>query len=250
MLYETDDRIKQNESQKNNAIANADGIYNQIQSNNSAMLDKNNEYLDTYLGTNNDLADRQTNFNVDLINQQKQEANKTYQKQSREIGMNYQKATNPYGVEAEKMADSGLGNSGYVEKVNLDRYSQTQKQISEARANLVKTSQELDNKISEARLSNDSTKATFALDVMKQKLEAELEQFQYSSELKLNKLETNQGLENDYYTRYTDIVNQINYEKEQEEAKRQYAEQLAYQKSQDKVSNSLAEKYYQMAKKY
>ena len=47
-----------------------------------------------------------------------------------------------------------------------------------------------------------------------------------------------------------DIVNQINYEKEQQESRRQYEEQKKYQKEQDRISNELKEKYYQLQRKY
>ena len=99
-------------------------------------------------------------------------------------------------------------------------------------------------------MENDSTIAQYSLEVLKQKLDAQLQEFQYNSDLTLNKLTNEQNIDNDYYSRYMDIVNQINYEKQQQESKRQYDEQMKYQKEQDRVSNALKEKYYQLQKRY
>ena len=250
MLYEEDDRVKQNLVNKNNAINNSNSIYDKLIQNNQIITKQNEEYLDNYYNTNVDLANKNMNYNIDLINQRQKELENNYQKEARQVNSDYQKSVNKYGVNAEIMASNGMGNTGYYEFSNLDRYTKMQNQLSTARANNEQAFQEFENQKSKARLENDSTIAQFGLDVLKQKLDAQLQEFQYNSDLTLNKLTTNQTLENDYYGRYMDIVNQINYEKEQAEAKRQFNEQLAYQKSQDKISNSLAEKYYQLSKKY
>lgn len=250
MLYENDDRVKQNEINKNNSINKATEVYDNLMHNNEAITKQNEEYLDQYYDTNVNLANKTTDFNIDLINQQQKQAEKTYQNDMRSINSDYQKSINKYGVEAETMAQNGLNNSGYAEYTKVNKYTQAQEKLASTRANNEKAYQEFENQKSQARLENDSTIAQYGLDVLKQKLEAQLEEFQYNSDILQNKLSTTQSIESDYYSRYMDIVNQANWEKEQEEAKRQYNENLSYQKSQDKIANALAEKYYQLSKKY
>jgi hypothetical protein len=250
VLYENDDRIKQNEINKTNSINNATNIYDKLIHNNEEITKQNEKYLDQYYNTNVDLANRTTDYNIDLINQQQKQAEKTYQNNMKTINSDYQKSINPYGVDAEVMASNGLNNSGYAEYTNINKFAKTQEKLASTRANNEQAYQEFENKKSQARLENDSTIAQYGLDVLKQRLEAQLKEFQYNSDLTLGKLSTTQQLENDYYSRYMDIVNQINFEKEQEEQKRQFDKNLSYQKSQDKISNALAEKYYQLSKKY
>ncbi len=87
------------------------------------------------------------------------------------------------------------------------------------------------------------------MEVLKQKLDAQLQEFQYNSDLTLNKLTNEQNIDNDYYSRYMDIVNQINYETTTR-SKRQYDEQMKYQKEQDRVSNALKENIINYKKRY
>ena len=250
MLYENDDRVKELNSQKNSAIDGANSVYDRLIEDNKAITEQNERYLDEYYDTNVDLANRQNQLNLDLINQQQEQAQKTYKQNMRDINSTYQKSINPYGVNAEVSASQGMQNTGYIEATNMNKFSATQKQLAQTRSSNEQAYQEFENQKSKARLEHDSTIAQYGLDVLKQKLDAQLKEFQYNSDLTLDRLKTTQDLENDYYSRYLDIVNQLNWEQEQAESKRQFNEELSYRKSQDKVSNDLAEKYYQLSKRY
>jgi hypothetical protein len=250
MLYEEDDRVKQNELEKNQRLNQYNDIYDKLISDNKDITKQNEAYLDDYLQKNTDLANRTTDYKVDLLNQQQKQVEKSYQNETKQINADYKKSINPYGYDAEAMASSGLLNSSYAESVNVNKYAKTQQNLASTRANFEKQFQDFENQKSKARLENDSTIAQYSLEVLKQKLDAQLQEFQYNSDLTLNKLSNEQNIDNDYYSRYMDIVNQINYEKQQQESKRQYDEQMKYQKEQDRVSNALKEKYYQLQKRY
>lgn len=250
MLYEEDDRVKQNELEKNQRLNQYNDIYDKLISDNKDITKQNEAYLDDYLQKNTDLANRTMDYKVDLLNQQQKQAEKSYQNETKQINVDYKKSINPYGYDAEAMASSGLLNSSYAESVNVNKYAKTQQNLASTRANFEKQFQDFENQKSKARLENDSTIAQYSLEVLKQKLDAQLQEFQYNSDLTLNKLTNEQNIDNDYYSRYMDIVNQINYEKQQQESKRQYDEQMKYQKEQDRVSNALKEKYYQLQKRY
>lgn len=250
MLYEEDDRVKQNELEKNQRLKQYDDIYDKLINNNKDITKQNEAYLDDYLQKNTDLANRTMDYKIDLLNQQQKQAEKSYQNETKQINANYKKSINPYGHDAEVMASSGLLNSSYAESVIVDKYAKTQQNLASTRASFEKQFQDFENQKSKARLENDSTIAQYSLEVLKQKLDAQLQEFQYNSDLTLSKLTNEQTIDNDYYSRYMDIVNQINYEKQQQESKRQYDEQMKYQKEQDKISNALKEKYYQLQKRY
>ena len=250
MLYEEDDRVKQNQLEKNQRLNQYDDIYDNLINENKKITEQNEAYLDDYLQKNTDLANRTTDYKIDLINQQQKQAEKNFQNETRQINAEYKKSVNPYGYNAEAMASNGLLNSSYAESVNVNKYGKTQENLATTRANFEKQFQDFESQKSKARLENDSTLAQYGLEVLKQRLDAQLQEFQYNSDLTLSKLTNKQTIENDYYSRYMDIVNQINYEKEQQESRRQYEEQKKYQKEQDRISNELKEKYYQLQRKY
>ena len=250
MLYEKDDRVKDINIKKEEAIANASAVYDELMQENKNIRQQNEAYLSDYYNTNIDLANRQTEHNIGLINQQQAQAEKDYQKEAKNINTNYQKTTNRYGVDAEIRAQNGLSNTGYAENQKVNQFVKAQQQLSTIREKNEQAYQEFENQKSKARLENDSTIAQYGLEVMKQRLQYQLEEFQMNSELKLGKLDTINNLDQDYYTRYSDIVNQINWEKEFAENKRQYEEQFKYQKDQDKIRNKREQKYLDMQKKY
>ena len=59
-----------------------------------------------------------------------------------------------------------------------------------------------------------------------------MQEFNTSSQLKQNQLSNNQSLESEYNNRYDTVWNQINTEKQQAEAIRQYEQNYALQQKQ------------------
>jgi hypothetical protein len=114
--------------------------------------------------------------------------------------------------------------------------------------------------MNEAIINNDVQKAQNALAKLEMILGFQQNFYDAKNQINQNQLSNNQNLNSDYYGRYMDMVNQINSEKEREEAIRQFEAQLAYQKEKDaqnlayqqqrdKVADAQWEKEYALSKK-
>lgn len=247
MNYE-DERIKRLEAEKQGKVTNVNSTYEQMLADNQAMLDKNNSWQDEYLRNQQDLLDQGTNLITNQLQQKQRDADNSYKREAMSSEADYQKFINPYGVQAEKMAAAGLsGAEGYSESTKSRAYTTSRMRTAQALANKNKIIAEYDNAIAEAKLNNDSQKATIALDLLKQKLANEMNALQISLGLKQNQMDYQTNIDNTYYNRYQDVFNQQNYEREQAEALRQYQEQLAYQKERDRVLDSQWQKQYNLS---
>ncbi len=250
LLYENNSRVKNNEQARKNALQESNKVYNQAIENTNAVLEKNTDYANQYLQKNSEMLDAQTNLDINKIEQEKVKAEDVFNKTAKTSNLNYMNATNQYGIEAELRAQNGVNSGGYIGMKNLVKFEENQKQLGEARVTTNQTIQQLNNEISQAKLENDSKKASYSLEVAKMKLEAQIEQMQKQSELLVGQLESKQNLNNTYDNLYMQIVDQINAEKDREESKRQFEKQLEYQKKQDKITNDYAKKELDIRKKY
>lgn len=205
----------------NNMINNSDKYY-------QAQIDASKEYAEKQ----QELQQANTDFTIEKINQDKEQAEKDYIKEQKASYADYQKEINKYGVNAEKMASSGLQNTGYSESSKVSMYNTYQNRYATAKQSYDQAVLNYNNSIKEAQLANNSALAEIAYNALQTQLELSLEGFQYKNELVLNKINAIQDLDNTYYSRYQDVLNQINTENQLEEEKRQYNESLALQKAQ------------------
>ena len=114
-------------------------------------------------------------------------------------------------------------------------YNTYQNRLGTARKSMQDAGIEFDNAIRQAQLSNDETLAQNALKALQDKLNIALEGFNYKSDQENNRLNWNNTINNNYYNRYKDVESQINYENETAEKIRQYNENMAYQKEQQRL---------------
>lgn len=250
LLYGSDSRVKASENARKSALNEVDKAYGQAIANNNTVAEKNNEYANQYLQKNTEMLDAQTDLDINKIEQQKVKAENTFNTTAKQTNKSYIDATNRYGVEAELRAQNGLNSGGYVGMKNLVKFEENQKTLGEARTNTNQTIQELNNQISQAKIENSSKKAEYSLEVAKMKLDAQVEQLQKQSELMLGQVNLKQEINNTRDSMYLQILDQINAEKDRAESKRQFEKQLAYQKQQDKITNTYAKKELELRKKY
>ena len=121
-------------------------------------------------------------------------------------------------------------------------YNTYQNRLGTARKSMQDAGIEFDNAIRQAQLSNNETLAQNALKALQDKLNIALEGFNYKSEQENNRLNWNNTINNNYYNRYKDVESQINYENETAEKIRQYNENMAYQKEQQRLEQERWEK--------
>lgn len=162
------------------------------------------------------------NFAIEKIEQQKDQAYKDFQKEGSAAYVDWQKQTDDYGSNAEKMADMGLAHSGYSEQSKVAMYNQYQNRVAMARESYNKAVMNFNNGINEAILQNSSALAEIKFNTLQASLEIGLQGFQYKNTLLLEKTNAKRQIEDRYYTRYQDRINQINTENSLAEQQRQY----------------------------
>lgn len=244
-----DKRFTQVESDKNQALSELEKTYgnmiNESDSYYQAQIDASKEWADKQT----QLQQEQTDHAIGVIEQEKDKTTKDYKKEQSGAYVDWQKESNRYGANAEYMAANGLAGSGYSESSQVSMYNTYQNRVAVAREAWTQAIQNYNNKITEARLQNNAILAEIAYNALQQQLELSLAGFQYKNDLIREQQAQKQSIENTYYARYQDVLDQINQENalaeeirqfnaQLAEEKRQYNESLAFQKSQAAKSSS------------
>ena len=178
------------------------------------------------------IQNQQTEFAKEQIEQQRDQAQKDYLKEQSASYVDWQKQSNKYGANAEKMASAGLTGTGYAESSQVSMYNTYQMRVASARESMSRAMLNYDNAIKDAMLQNNAAIAEIAYQTLQQSLQLALEGFQYENQLLLDKANKKIELDNIYYSRYQDVLEQINHENAVKEDIRQYNETMAWQTDQ------------------
>lgn len=227
-----DNRFAGVESDKKQALSDLEETY-------SGMITESDNYYKAQIDASKDWAQKQsqlqqeqTDFAVQQIEQQKAQAQKDYTKEQSGAYVDWQKQSDPHGVNAEKRAEMGMQNTGYSESSQVSMYNTYQNRVATAREAFVLAKQNYDASITQARLQNNSALAAIAYQALQQQLELSLQGFQYKNQLIIDKASRKTEIENTFYGRYQDVLQQINTENALAEQIRQYNESLAEEKRQ------------------
>ena len=217
-----DQRFTQVEADKNVALNDLEQTY-------SGMIDQSDKYYQNLIDANKEWADRQeqlqqekTDFTIEKIEQQKAQAQKEYTKEQSGAYVDWQKQSNQYGANAEQMAAQGLAGTGYSESSQVSMYNTYQNRVATAREAYQNAVLNYNNSITEARLQNNSLLAEIAYNALQQQLELSLQGFQYKNQLILDKTAKKLEVDQMYYSRYQDVLAQINHENAMAEQIRQF----------------------------
>ena len=150
-----------------------------------------------------------------------------YTKEQSGAYVDWQKQSNAFSADAEQKAAAGMSNTGFSESSKVGMWNTYQNRIASAREAYSRAVLNYDNAIKDARLQNNSVLAEIAFGALQQQLELSLQGFQYKNQLLLDKTNQKLTLENTYYQRYQDVLNQINTENALAEQIRQFNEQMA-----------------------
>lgn len=233
MSYEInydDQRFQDVESDKKQAISELEktysGMRNESDSYYQAQIDASKEWEKKQT----ELQNQQTDFAIKEIEQQKDQAKKDYTKEQSGAYVDWQKQSNEYGAEAEQRAAQGLENTGFSESSQVSMYNNYQNRVATARESFNRIVLDFNNKITEARLQNNSALAEIAFKSLQQRLEYDLQRFQYKNTLLLEQVNKKTELEQLYHQRWQDVLDQMNTENALAEEIRQFDEQMAWQK--------------------
>lgn len=227
-----DERFKQVESDKQQALTDVENTY-------SGMISETDKYYQAQIDASKEWANTQqqlqqdkTDFAIEQIEQQKAQANKDYTKEQAGAYVDWQKESNKYGANAEQMASSGLTNTGFSESSQVSMYNTYQNRVATARESYNLAVINYNNAIKDAQLQNNSALAEIAYTALQQQLELSLQGFQYKNQLIEAQANKKMEVDNTYYNRYQDVLNQMNQENALAEEVRQYNESMKFQKEQ------------------
>ena len=227
-----DERFKQVEAEKQQALTEVDNTY-------SGMISQSDKYYQDQINASKDWANTQqqlqqdkTDFAIEQIEQQKEQANKDYTKEQSGAYVDWQKQSNKYGVNAEQMASSGMTNTGYSESSQVSMYNTYQNRVATARESYNLAVLNYNNSIKDAQLQNNSALAEIAYNALQQQLELSLQGFQYKNQLIIEQANKKLEVDQTYYNRYQDVLQQMNQENALAEEVRQYNESMQFQKEQ------------------
>lgn len=233
-----DERFAQVETDKQNALTELEKTY-------AGMIDQSDKYYDDQIQASKDWADKQsqlqqeqTDHAINKIEQEKDQAHKDYVKEQSGAYVDWRKQSNEYGTEAEKMASSGLVNTGYSESSQVSMYNTYQNRVAMARESYSRAVLNYDNAIKDAQLQNNSILAEIAYNSLQQQLTLSLEGFQYKNQLIIDQANKKTELQNTYYNRYLDVLNQINQENAMAEDVRQFEENMKYNTEQAELNRT------------
>ena len=249
-----DERFQTVESEKQTALNQINDTYNN-------MVNQSDTFYKDQINAAKDYAEIQkqnqqanTDFAIEKIEQQKDQVHKDYIKEQTGAYVDWQKQSNQYGANAEQMVSQGLNNTGYSESSQVSMYNTYQNRVSTARESFNKAVLEYDNAIKDAQLQNNSALAEIAYNALQAQLELSLQGFQYKNDLLQTQIQMQQNTEDRYYSRWQDVLNQMNTENQLQESIRQYEqnyklqqEQFEYQKERDKVADSQWQKEYNLS---
>lgn len=217
-----DKRFQTVESDKSAALSDIEKTY-------GGMIDNTDKYYQAQIDASKEWAEKQsqlqqekTDFSIEEIEQQKDKAQKDYTKEQSGAYVDWQKQSNQYGANAEQMAANGMTNTGFSESSQVSMYNTYQNRIATARESYNQAVVNYNNAITEARLQNNSILAEIAYEALQKQLELSLQGFQYKNNLILEQSNKKLEVENIYYNRYQDVLNQINKENALAEEVRQY----------------------------
>ena len=224
-----DQKFKNVESQKQAALTENNNTYdNMINQSDKYYQDQINAVKD-YGKQQQEIQQANTDFAIEQINQQKDQAAKDYKKEQSGAYVDWQKQSNQYGANAEQQAAQGLNNTGYSESSQVSMYNTYQNRVATARESFNKAILNYDNAIKDAQLQNNSKLAEIAFNTLQTQLELNLQGFQYKNQLILDKVAQNRSIDSEYYSRYQDVLKQMNTENTMKEQIRQYNQNFAQQ---------------------
>ena len=224
-----DQKYKNVESQKQAALTENNNTYdNMINQSDKYYQDQINAVKD-YGKQQQEIQQANTDFAIEQINQQKDQAAKDYKKEQSGAYVDWQKQSNQYGANAEQQAAQGLNNTGYSESSQVSMYNTYQNRVATARESFNKAILNYDNAIKDAQLQNNSKLAEIAFNTLQTQLELNLQGFQYKNQLILDKVAQNRSIDSEYYSRYQDVLKQMNTENTMKEQIRQYNQNFAQQ---------------------
>lgn len=227
-----DKRFTQVKNDETQALNDVNNQYNNMINTAQDYYDKQIQSAEDYGKQQQELQQQRTDFTIEQINQQKQQAQKDYEREQKGAYVDWQQQSNQYGANAEQMATQGLSNSGFSESSQVSMYNTYQNRLGSAREVYNKALLNYDNGIKDAQLQNSAKLAEIAYQSLQTSLSLALDAFQYKNSLLEKQMESQQRISDTYYSRWRDVLSQINTENTLKEQARQHDDDMRYKNAQ------------------
>jgi hypothetical protein len=212
---------------------------NKLQQTVGGMIGQTDKFYEDLKNQSQEWADKQaqiqqenTDFAIEKIEQQKEKAQSDYLKEQSGAYADWRKQSNQYGVEAEKMASSGLANTGFSESSQVGMYNTYQIRVATARQVMAEAKLNYDNGIKEAMLQNNAALAEIYANAYQKQLELALQGFQYKNQLILDLADREQKLKDNKWQKELAIIQQQNTENQMAWDAWKYEDNKAWQTEQ------------------
>lgn len=242
-----DERFKNVETEKQTALNETTSAYNQMMENTNNVYNELRNQIDTTAQQQADIQNQQNQLAIEKIENEKADTQKNYEKEQRAAYVDWQRDINPDSAKNEAAIAQGLQNTSYSESAQINSWNTYQNRITTARDSMNTTMRDYNLGIKDAQLQNSSALAEIYANAATQKMEYTLQQFQYNNDLLKELTNKKQEINNTYYSRWQDVLSQINTENSLAESIRQYNENMAYQKERDAVQDAQWQKEYELS---
>ena len=176
-----------------------------------------NNYRERQQDLNNEIIDKGLQKTQAQVDFEKSQYEQEAQKAANALHSNYQKEQSDYGARAESIASQGLANSGYAESSRVSLYNNYQNNVTNIMNELNNEKAKLDLQMNQAYIDADIQKAQNMVSIYQQKMELAM---------------------NSYQLRYSLYRDQV--------ADEQWAQEFELQKRQLELSQSNADRDYQL----
>lgn len=191
------------------ALAESDKIYDDTIGGISTAYEEALKGVENYKQEQTAIQNEQTDLAIKEVEQKAAQTEKDYLREQKAAHTDYQKATDPYGVNAEKMAASGLSNTGYAESSKVAMYNQYQVRMATARESFLQAKQNYDSMITSARVQNNAALAKIAYDALVEQTELAINYAKDKNALLLEKTSAQKSIKNNYWERWQAVLDQI-----------------------------------------
>ena len=237
-----DSRITAVKDEGMKELSDHDAMAEEIKGNTDKYFDGLKEGIEDYKDKQTKLQNEQTNLTIQGIEQDIDDLKKDYTKEQSGAYVDWQKQSNQYGAESEKMAATGLANTGYSESSQVSMYNQYQNRVAIARETFIRAETDFKNKIAEAKLQNSSMLAEIAFNALQQELQLSLQQTQYNNQLLQELSSQRNAIKQSIWNRYQNVIDNINAENALAEQVRVNNSEIAYRDVQTQLAKKEMEK--------
>lgn len=204
-----DERFQDVKNEQTQQTNQTNQIYDNMLNNSDQYYQNQIEATKEYEKTQTEIQQAQTDYAIQLLEQQKEQTQKDYTREQQGAYVDYMKQTKS---NAQNMANGGLSNTGYSESSIVSMYNQYQNRVGTAKESLNNAIMNYNNGIQQAILANNEKLAEIAYNSLQTQNQLNQQAFEYKNTIILQKEQALQDINDRYYARYQDVLNQINSE--------------------------------------